>query len=112
MVKLRLTRNGSKGAPFYRIIAVDSKQSRDGKYIEQIGYYNPVKNPAEIKIDAELAKKWLAVGAQPTDTVANLFYKAGIAGVEKTFKKTAKDVKDEAIDAAVDAVVEDEAKSE
>ena len=52
MVKLRLTRSGSKSAPFYRIVAIDSKQSRDGKYIEQIGYYTPVKNPADVKIDA------------------------------------------------------------
>jgi small subunit ribosomal protein S16 len=69
---------GAKKAPFYRIVATDAKKARDGEYIEQIGYYNPVKNPAEIKIDAEIAKKWLAFGAQPTDTVRDMFIKAGI----------------------------------
>ena len=78
MVKIRLTRMGAKKAPFYRIVATDAKKARDGEYIEQIGYYNPVKNPSEIKIDAEIAKKWLAVGAQPTDTVRDMFVKAGI----------------------------------
>lgn len=77
-VKLRLTRMGAKKAPFYRIVATDSRKARDGQYIEQIGYYNPVSEPAEIKIDAEIAKKWLACGAQPTDTVRDLFIKNGI----------------------------------
>ena len=74
-VKLRLTRMGAKKAPFYRIVATDSRKARDGQYIEQIGYYNPVSEPAELKIDAEIAKKWLACGAQPTDTVRDLFIK-------------------------------------
>lgn len=78
MVKLRLTRMGAKKAPFYRIVAVDSRKARDGEYIEQIGYYNPVSDPKEIKIDADLAKKWLANGAQPTETVRNLFKANGI----------------------------------
>lgn len=77
-VKLRLTRMGAKKAPFYRIVATDSHKARDGQYIEQIGYYNPVREPAELKIDAEIAKKWLAVGAQPTETVKSLFIKEGI----------------------------------
>ncbi len=77
-VKLRLTRMGAKKAPFYRIVATDSRKARDGQYIEQIGYYNPVSEPAELKIDAEIAKKWLACGAQPTDTVRDLFIKQGI----------------------------------
>lgn len=77
-VKLRLTRMGAKKAPFYRIVATDSRKARDGQYLEQIGYYNPIPNPAEIKIDAEIAKKWLAVGAQPTDTVRGLFIRQGI----------------------------------
>ena len=77
-VKLRLTRMGAKKAPFYRIVATDSRKARDGQYIEQIGYYNPVTDPAEVKIDAEIAKKWLACGAQPTDTVRDLFIKYGI----------------------------------
>ena len=77
-VKIRLTRMGAKKEPFYRIVATDSRKARDGQYIEQIGYYNPVTEPAEVKIDAEIAKKWLACGAQPTDTVRDLFVKNGI----------------------------------
>ena len=77
-VKLRLTRMGAKKAPFYRIVATDSRKARDGQYIEQVGYYNPVSDPAEVKIDAEIAKKWLACGAQPTDTVRDIFIKYGI----------------------------------
>lgn len=77
-VKLRLTRMGAKKAPFYRIVATDSHKARDGQYLEQIGYYDPTKQPAEVKIDSEIAKKWLAVGAQPTETVKSLFVKEGI----------------------------------
>ena len=77
-VKIRLTRMGAKKAPFYRIVATDSRKARDGQYIEQIGYYNPVVEPADIKIDAEIAKKWLSNGAQPTETVRDLFIKEGI----------------------------------
>ena len=77
-VKLRLTRMGAKKAPFYRIVATDGRKARDGQYIEQIGYYDPTKEPAEVKIDAEIAKKWLNCGAQPTDTVRDLFIKNGI----------------------------------
>lgn len=77
-VKLRLTRMGAKKSPFYRIVATDSRKARDGQYIEQIGYYDPTKDPADIKIDAEIAKKWLACGAQPTDTVRDLFVKYGV----------------------------------
>lgn len=78
MVKIRLTRMGAKKNPFYRIVAIDSRKARDGEYLEQIGYYNPKTQPADIKIDAEIAKKWLSTGAQPTDTVRGLFRKAGI----------------------------------
>ncbi len=78
MVKLRLARMGAKKAPFYRIVATDSRKARDGQYIEQIGIYDPVSEPKLVKIDAELAKKWLANGAQPTDTVRNLFKEHGI----------------------------------
>ena len=78
MVKLRLTRMGAKKAPFYRIVATDGRKARDGQYIEQIGYYDPTKEPAEVKIDAEIAKKWLANGAQPTETVRALFVKNGV----------------------------------
>jgi len=77
-VKLRLTRMGAKKSPFYRIVATDSRKARDGQYIEQIGYYDPTKDPADVKIDAEIAKKWLACGAQPTDTVRDLFVKYGV----------------------------------
>ena len=78
MVKLRLTRMGAKKAPFYRIVATDSRKARDGQYIEQIGIYDPVSDTKVVRIDADLAKKWLANGAQPTDTVRNLFKEQGI----------------------------------
>lgn len=77
-VKLRLTRMGAKKAPFYRIVATDGRKARDGQYLEQIGYYDPTKEPALVKIDAEIAKKWLERGAQPTETVRDLFVKQGI----------------------------------
>ena len=77
-VKLRLKRMGSKKSPFYRVVAADSRSPRDGRIIESLGYYNPTKNPAEVKIDAELAMKWLNNGAQPSDTVRNLLSKDGI----------------------------------
>lgn len=84
MVKLRLTRMGATKAPFYRIVATDSRKARDGKYIDQIGYYNPVSEPKQIVIDAEKAKQWLNNGAQPTDTVLSLLISQGI--VEKKSK--------------------------
>ena len=77
-VKLRLMRMGAKKKPFYRIVAADSRTKRDGKYIELVGTYNPVTNPAEIKVDEEVALKWLSVGAIPTDTVKSIFNKEGI----------------------------------
>ena len=77
-VKMRLTRLGAKKAPFYRVIVADSRSPRDGRFIEEIGYYNPLTEPAEIKIDAEKASAWLAKGAQPTDTVKALFKKSDI----------------------------------
>ena len=77
-VKLRLKRMGAKQRPFYRIVAADSRSPRDGRFIETVGTYNPVANPAEIKIDKEIAIKWLNNGAQPTDTVASLLRKEGI----------------------------------
>ena len=77
MVKLRLTRMGSTKAPFYRIVAMDSRKARDGKYIDQIGYYNPVSEPVELKIDVEKAQTWMKNGAQPTDTVRALLKKTG-----------------------------------
>ncbi|MBP3939421.1 MAG: 30S ribosomal protein S16 [Clostridia bacterium] len=78
MVKIRLRRMGAKRAPFYRVVVADSKYPRDGRFIEEIGTYNPMTDPAEVNIDAEKAAKWLANGAQPTDTVKDLFKKNGI----------------------------------
>lgn len=77
-VKIRLRRMGSKKAPFYRIVVADSRSPRDGKFIEEIGYYNPVENPSVIKIDEEKAAKWVSNGAQPSDIVKKLFDKTGI----------------------------------
>ena len=77
-VKIRLRRMGQKKAPFYRVVVADSRYPRDGRFIEEIGYYNPITEPAEIKIDAEKAKKWIANGAQPTETVKVLLKKTGI----------------------------------
>lgn len=77
-VKIRLRRMGAKRAPFYRVVVADSRYPRDGRFIEEIGTYNPMVDPAEIKIDAEKAKKWVANGAQPTDTVKAILKKEGI----------------------------------
>ena len=77
-VKMRLRRMGQKKAPFYRVIVADERSPRDGKFIDEIGYYNPLTNPAEVKIDAEKAQKWIANGAQPTETVKSLLKKSGI----------------------------------
>jgi len=77
-VKLRLKRIGQKKKPFYRIVAADSRAPRDGRFIEQIGYYNPISEPEELQIDAEKAQKWLKTGAQPTDTVRALLKKTGV----------------------------------
>jgi small subunit ribosomal protein S16 len=77
-VKIRLRRMGQKKAPFYRIIVADSRAPRDGRSIDEIGTYDPTKNPTEYHVDEEAAKKWLANGAQPTDTVARIFKSAGI----------------------------------
>lgn len=78
MVKIRLKRMGQKKAPFYRIVVADSRSPRDGRFIEQIGYYDPTKEPMDLKIDEERANKWLGDGAQPTDTVNRLLKTAGI----------------------------------
>ena len=77
-VKIRLRRMGAKKAPFYRVVVADSRFPRDGRFIEEIGYYDPTKEPAVVKIDAEKAQKWIANGAQPTDTVKALFKKHGV----------------------------------
>ena len=77
-VKIRLRRMGQKKAPFYRVIVSDSRSPRDGKFIDEIGTYDPTVEPSAVKIDAEAAKKWLNNGAQPTETVAKLLKQAGI----------------------------------
>ena len=77
-VKIRLRRIGQKKAPFYRVVVADSRYPRDGRFIEEIGYYNPTTEPAEIKFDGEKAKKWIANGAQPTDTVKSLLKRSNI----------------------------------
>ncbi len=77
-VKIRLRRIGAKKAPFYRIVVADSRYPRDGRFIEEIGYYDSTKEPSVVSIDAEKAKKWMANGAQPTETVKRLFDKNGV----------------------------------
>ncbi len=77
-VKMRLRRMGAKRAPFYRVVVADSRYPRDGRFIEEIGTYNPMRDPAEIKIDVEKAEKWLKNGAQPTDTVKVILKKSGV----------------------------------
>ena len=77
-VKIRLRRMGAKKAPFYRIVVADSRYPRDGRFIEEIGYYDPTKEPSVVKVDSDKAKDWIAKGAQPTDTVKALFKKHGV----------------------------------
>ncbi len=77
-VKIRLRRMGAKKAPFYRIVVADSRYPRDGRFIEEIGYYDPTKDPSVIKVDEEKAKKWISTGAQPTDTVKALLKVSGV----------------------------------
>ena len=77
-VKIRLTRTGAKKAPSYRVVVADGRYPRDGRFIEELGYYNPMVDPIEVKIDADKAKKWLANGAQPTETVKALLKKSEI----------------------------------
>lgn len=77
-VKIRLRRMGAKKAPFYRIVVADSRYPRDGRFIEEIGYYDPTKEPSVVSVDVEKAKKWIADGAQPTDTVKTILKKNGV----------------------------------
>lgn len=77
-VKIRLRHMGAKKNPFYRIVVADSRFPRDGRFIEEIGYYNPMEEPSVVKLDPEKAKKWIENGAQPTDTVRELFKKHGV----------------------------------
>ena len=78
MVKIRLRRMGAKKSPFYRIVVADSRYPRDGRFIEQLGTYNPLVEPAEVKVDAERTQAWIKTGAQPTDTVKRLLKQAGV----------------------------------
>ena len=78
MVKIRLRRMGAKKAPFYRIVVADSRYPRDGRFIEEIGYYDPTTDPAELKVDTERAQAWIKTGAQPTETAKALLKKAGM----------------------------------
>lgn len=87
-VKMRLTRMGDKKNPFYRVVVADSRSPRDGKFIDIVGTYNPKLNPAEIKLDADKAKAWIANGAQPTDTVRALLADAGIVEKKQMPAKT------------------------
>ena len=77
-VKIRLARHGSKKAPFYRIVVADARSPRDGAFIEIVGFYDPITDPATIKVDVERARHWINVGAQPTETVRSLLSKAGV----------------------------------
>ncbi len=77
-VKIRLRRMGAKKAPFYRVVVADSRSPRDGRFIEELGYYDPTKDPVVVQIDGEKAKKWISNGAQPTDTVKALLKKNGV----------------------------------
>ena len=78
-VKIRLRRMGAKKAPFYRVVVADSRYPRDGRFIEEVGTYNPMTNPSEINLDAEKINKWIATGAQPTDSVKSLLKRSGIS---------------------------------
>jgi len=89
-VKMRLTRMGDKKSPFYRIVVADSRKARDGEYVDLVGTYNPLREPEEVKIDTEKAKKWLANGAQPTDTVKALLVKNGVMEQKKSAPKAKK----------------------
>jgi len=112
MVKIRLKRMGAHKKPFYRVVVADSRTARNGKFIEELGYYDPLKNPAEIKIDTEKAAKWLAQGAQPTDTVKALLQKAGVGGkkaakVTKPAKEVAEEVAEEAAEEVTEVATEE-----
>ncbi len=95
-VKIRLTRLGDKKSPFYRVVVTDSRKARDGEYIEKLGTYNPLSNPAEIKLDVERAKYWLGTGAQPTETARTILVNQGLLKpVAKRAPKTDKKKKED-----------------
>jgi small subunit ribosomal protein S16 len=87
-VKIRLTRMGDKKSPYYRIVVADSRSPRDGKFIDQVGSYNPLTQPATISVDAEKVKSWIATGAQPTDTVRGILSQQGVIPTVKAPAKT------------------------
>ena len=87
MVKLRLKRMGAKKVPFYRIVATDSRNPRDGRFIEVVGTYNPLTNPATVNFDVEKVQKWLACGAKPTDTVKSFLKQQGLLAADKKESK-------------------------
>ena len=82
MIKLRLKRMGAKGRPSYRIVAADSRSPRDGRFIESVGFYDPITEPTTINVNEERARYWLGVGAQPTETVRSLFQRSGLLGTD------------------------------
>lgn len=94
-VKMRLTRLGDKKSPFYRIVIIDSRKARDGEYLDLVGTYNPITQPAEIKLNVEKIKDWLSKGVQPTDTVKGILVKEGLLAKKTTLNTTVKPVKKE-----------------
>lgn len=86
-VKIRLRRMGSNKRPFYRLIVADSRSPRDGRFIEEIGYYNPLSEPKDIKVDIEKARKWLSNGAKPTETAKMLLTKSGVYKTDKVVEE-------------------------
>ena len=108
-VKMRLTRMGDKKSPFYRIVVVDSRKARDGEYIDLIGTYAPVEQPAKIKIDVEKAKDWLSKGVQPTETVRSLLVSEGVLQAKPVKKPSKRDLaKAEAAKAAAEKAADAE----
>jgi SSU ribosomal protein S16P len=97
VVRIRLTRMGKRHMPFYRIVVVDSRKRRDGAYIESLGYYNPLRKPAEIKVNVERAVEWILKGAQPSETAANILSKAGVLAKVHEMKYGKREKSDEGV---------------
>ncbi len=97
VVRIRLTRMGKRHMPFYRIVVVDSRKKRDGAYIESLGYYNPLREPAQIDVNVEKAVEWILKGAQPSETVSNILSKAGVLAKVHQIKYAKKEKSDEGI---------------
>ncbi len=113
-VKIRLKRTGAKKQPSYRIVVADSRSPRDGRFIEEIGFYNPQSNPKQLKVDEEAARSWLAKGAQPTDTVRDILKKVGVIedNSKKEYAPKAKEATVEIAPEAVEEAIVEEAKAE